>query len=78
MIHKEEAWLYFNPRTDSYVPTSILWPMVVLVPGASIGFVYLITRKIPDLLAGALAFSLAHGLNGVFTDVIKLSVGRPR
>lgn len=24
-IHEDELWLYKNPRTDSYVPTTILW-----------------------------------------------------
>lgn len=24
-IHEDELWLYKNPRTESYVPTTILW-----------------------------------------------------
>jgi len=32
MIQPEEAWLYRNPMTESYVPGSLLWKMVFLVP----------------------------------------------
>lgn len=24
-IHEDELWLYRNPRTDSFVPTTVLW-----------------------------------------------------
>lgn len=24
-IHEDELWLYRNPRTESFVPTTILW-----------------------------------------------------
>lgn len=24
-IHEDELWLYRNPRTESFVPTTVLW-----------------------------------------------------
>lgn len=29
-IHEDELWLYRNPRTESFVPTTILWVDIYL------------------------------------------------
>lgn len=29
-IHEDELWLYRNPRTDSFVPTTILWVYIFI------------------------------------------------
>ncbi|XP_017889653.1 phospholipid phosphatase 5 [Ceratina calcarata] len=77
-IHDDELWLYKNPRTDSYVSTSVLWPLVFMMPAVTILCFYTIYKDGTDLLQATLSVTLALGLNGVITDVIKLIVGRPR
>lgn len=79
-IHPEEMWLYKNPMTASYIPASLLWPIVVFAPLVVIFTVFLLRkpRTILELVQALLAFSLALGLNGLVTDVMKLIVGRPR
>ncbi|XP_063847802.1 phospholipid phosphatase 5-like isoform X2 [Scylla paramamosain] len=73
-IHRDELWLYKNPRTPSYVPNGLLWPLVFLVPTSIMLLYYLVKRDRTELTQGLLAFSLALGLNGVVTDIIKLFV----
>ncbi|XP_012264283.2 phospholipid phosphatase 5 [Athalia rosae] len=77
-IHVDELWLYKNPRTDSYVPTTILWPLVFVFPIIVICFTFLVTKDRIDFCQAILSVTLALGLNGLVTDVIKLIVGRPR
>ena len=36
VIHEEESWLYANPLTASYFPTSYLWTTVALAPPAAV------------------------------------------
>lgn len=68
--------MYRNPRTDSYVPSEILWPFVLSVP-ATIMFVYfLFTRNKIEFIQANLAVTLALGLNGIITNVLKLCVGK--
>lgn len=78
MIQPEEAWLYRNPMTESYVSGRWLWRMVVLVPVLTVGGVYAVTRDAVDMVTATLVFSLATPLNGVLTNIVKLCVGRPR
>uniref|UniRef100_A0A182N615 Phosphatidic acid phosphatase type 2/haloperoxidase domain-containing protein n=1 Tax=Anopheles dirus TaxID=7168 RepID=A0A182N615_9DIPT len=77
-IQPEELWLYRNPRTDSYVPLTLLWPIVLGVPGLAFALHYLRTRDRQELRCTVLAFTLGLGLNGVLTNTIKIAVGRPR
>jgi membrane-associated phospholipid phosphatase len=77
-IQPEEVWLYRNPMTDSYVPGSLLWTLVTLVPLSAILAGFLVYRDKADLTAASLVVTLAMPLNGVLTDIIKLCVGRPR
>lgn len=77
-IHIDELWLYKNPRTPSYVPTSVLWPLVFIVPTTVMLLYFLVKRDRTELCQGFLSLSLALGLNGVITNIIKLIVGRPR
>ncbi|KAG7175218.1 Phospholipid phosphatase 4-like [Homarus americanus] len=74
-IHIDELWLYKNPRTPSYVPTSILWPLVFIVPTSVMLLYFLVKRDRTELCQGLFALSLALGLNGVITNIIKLIVG---
>lgn len=85
LIHKEELWLYQNPTTESYVSGTKLWLFIVL-PAPFLPLTYhFLTHKyqkyqhrIHDILSAILAVTLLLPLNGVITNVIKLSVGRPR
>uniref|UniRef100_A0A182QI68 Phosphatidic acid phosphatase type 2/haloperoxidase domain-containing protein n=1 Tax=Anopheles farauti TaxID=69004 RepID=A0A182QI68_9DIPT len=77
-LQPEELWLYRNPRTDSYVPLTMLWPIVLGVPGLAFALHYLRTRDRQELRCTVLAFTLGLGLNGVLTNTIKIAVGRPR
>ena len=40
VIQREEAWLYANPRTDSYFPTSYLWATVAFAPLVAVAVVH--------------------------------------
>lgn len=75
-IHSDEMWLYRNPRTDSYVPSAALWPLVLGVPFSLFLLFLLLTRNKLDFLQAHLAMTLALGLNGVLTDALKLAVGK--
>ncbi|XP_031626621.1 phospholipid phosphatase 5 [Contarinia nasturtii] len=77
-IHTDEIWLYRNPRTDSFVPTSILWPFVFGIPCSIFLIHFLATKNKVEFLQANLSLSLALGLNGIITNVLKLCVGRPR
>ena len=44
-IHPEEIWLYKNPRTDSYVPSNLLWTFVTFVPLGSIAVMFLVRHQ---------------------------------
>lgn len=75
-IHPDEIWLYRNPRTDSYVPNEILWPFVIAVPCAIFLINFIVTRNKIEFIQANLAVSLALGLNGLFTNVLKICVGK--
>jgi len=77
-IHPEELWLYKNPVTPSYIPSQLLWPIVVFIPLAFFCVVYFFKRDKADVVQGLLALSFALVLNGVVTTLVKLIVGRPR
>lgn len=51
-------------------------PIVVILPAVAILVVYLFRRDIIDLVQASLSITLALGLNGLITDIIKLSVGQ--
>ncbi|XP_029045941.1 phospholipid phosphatase 5 isoform X2 [Osmia bicornis bicornis] len=77
-IHEDELWLYKNPKTDSYVPTTVLWPLVFIMPAMVILLTFLVYKDKTDSYQAILCITLALGFNGVITDIIKLIVGRPR
>ncbi|CAD6209811.1 GSCOCG00010824001-RA-CDS [Cotesia congregata] len=77
-IHDDEVWLYKNPKTLSYVPVTVLWVTVFIVPMVVISVSFLIHRDKIDFAQALLAVTLALGLNGVLTNIIKIIVGKPR
>lgn len=77
-IQPEEMWLYRNPRTESYVPLTTLYPSVFCLVGAVFLTFYYHSRNFRELKCAVLGITLADTLNGVVTHSIKAAVGRPR
>ncbi|XP_004072228.1 phospholipid phosphatase 5 [Oryzias latipes] len=79
-IQPEEMWLYKFRRVErDHVPTSLMFSVAVFTPLIVIlAFTFLNKSERGDLKEASLAMTLTLVLNGVFTNVIKLAVGRPR
>ena len=79
VIHKEEAWLYANPQTESYLPTRLLWPMVLFLPPLAVAMIYFggvlkssQTGRLMDAFIALWVVSLLMPLNGFVTNTIKV------
>uniref|UniRef100_A0A1A8J5H9 Phosphatidic acid phosphatase type 2 domain containing 1B n=1 Tax=Nothobranchius kuhntae TaxID=321403 RepID=A0A1A8J5H9_NOTKU len=78
-IQAEEMWLYkFHHVEADHVPTSLMFSVAVFTPLVVILIFNTLIKSDGDLKEASLAVSLTLVLNGVFTNVIKLVVGRPR
>ncbi|XP_053623094.1 phospholipid phosphatase 5 [Plodia interpunctella] len=77
-ILPEELPDYKYPRRDSFVPSGMLWAIVLSVPFTLSLIAWAVCNDCNDALELLLAWSLALGINGVLTDTIKLIAGRPR
>ncbi|XP_076005625.1 phospholipid phosphatase 5 [Genypterus blacodes] len=79
-IQAEEMWLYKYHRVEKdHVPTSLMFSVACFTPLLVIlGFSFLKKSERGDLKEALLAVTLSLVLNGVFTNTIKLVVGRPR
>lgn len=77
-IKEEELWLYKNPLVSERVPASLLLSVGVGVPVTFFLLLYLSTRDKLDFAHALLGISLSVLLTGIITDLIKISVGRPR
>ncbi|CAL1614950.1 unnamed protein product [Knipowitschia caucasica] len=79
-IQAEEMWLYkFHHVEADHVPTSLMFTIACFTPILVI-FAFTLMKRTQhgDFKEACLAVSLTLVLNGVFTNVIKLIVGRPR
>ncbi|OXA37034.1 phospholipid phosphatase 5 isoform X2 [Folsomia candida] len=79
VIQPEEAWLYKFPMSSSALVTSeaLSWLMVCSCI-AVIFIAYGINRNLRSGLIALLVPTLAIPLTGVITNVLKITVGRPR
>lgn len=78
VIRPEELWLYKYPISKSYVPTTLLWSIVILVPGLVLLIEYLFKKNKQEIFEAVLCLSLIYGINGCLTSYLKVIVGRPR
>ncbi|XP_057177875.1 phospholipid phosphatase 5 isoform X2 [Triplophysa rosa] len=78
-IQPEELWLYkFHPVKRDHVPTRLMFTIALCTPLAVIFFFAFLKQGGKDVKEASLAATLTLVLNGVFTNAIKLAVGRPR
>lgn len=79
-IQAEEMWLYKYRHVEAdHVPTSLMFSIACFTPLLVImAFTLMKKAQHRDLKEASLAVTLTLVLNGVFTNVIKLIVGRPR
>ncbi|XP_036381998.1 phospholipid phosphatase 5 isoform X2 [Megalops cyprinoides] len=79
-IQPEEMWLYkYHHVEHDHVPTSLMFSIACFTPLVVIMLFALLKRvEKGDTREAFLAVTLTLVLNGVFTNAIKLIVGRPR
>ncbi|XP_053958215.1 phospholipid phosphatase 5 isoform X2 [Anastrepha ludens] len=77
-IHPEEMWLYKNPRTPDIVSVQALLLSVIFGPLFVTMLQWWLTGDRRDFRASSWVWTLALGLNGLVTSILKICVGRHR
>lgn len=77
-VHPEEMWLYKNPRTPDIVSAQALILSVIFGPLFVTLFHLWLTGNRRDFRAASWVWTLALGLNGLATSLLKITVGRHR
>ncbi|XP_060526508.1 phospholipid phosphatase 5 isoform X1 [Cylas formicarius] len=77
-IEEEELWMYRYPSVPSIISKFTLHILVLLLVAVMYSIEYWINKKKEDIIKGVYALTLIYGINGIFTTVLKLLVGRPR
>lgn len=71
-------WLYKYPLSQSYVPTNIVWFIILVIPTLLFTIEYILKRNKKDICEAILCITLIYALNGFLTSYLKVLVGRPR
>lgn len=77
-VHPEEMWLYKNPRTPDIVSAQALILSVIFGPLFVTLFHLWLTGDRRDFRTASWVWTLALGLNGLATSLLKITVGRHR
>jgi membrane-associated phospholipid phosphatase len=77
-IQQEEVWLYKYPTTDGYVSTASLYAIAVGCSLAIIAVFFSLNRDFREAFEALMVPSLSIPLCGLITNIIKITVGRPR
>ncbi|ERL84811.1 phospholipid phosphatase 5 [Dendroctonus ponderosae] len=77
-IEEEELWMYRYPSIPSIVPKWGLYILLVLIPAILFLIEYAVNQRLKDIIKGFYALTLVYMINGIFTVMLKLLVGRPR
>ncbi|XP_067645252.1 phospholipid phosphatase 5-like [Eurosta solidaginis] len=77
-LHPEEIWLYKNPRTPDILSAQALLLSVTLGPFFVTLFQLWLTGDRRDFRAANWVWTLALGLNGLVTSILKITVRRHR
>ncbi len=68
-------WMWLKQNSNLY-PFFSSQPIVVFAPLIVIFVMYFFRREVADVTQALLSLTLALGINGIVTDIIKLTVGK--
>lgn len=78
IAHDQLLTDYKRPRRQSYIPLWFMVCLIIFIPLIIFALPWLLTRNYVDTTQAILAWTLALSITAMITEVIKLSVGRPR